>query len=138
MAIEDAAVLARLFSRLSNEDQISTFLYAFQELRQKRCEAAIRKEFGDIHYMTLPPGEPQEFRDQSMRAKRDAGLSAFDAAGELELNPLWEEIKEMFGYNAEDEADGWWYDWGLLRERSKGREIPGGIVNQIVVNYSVR
>jgi salicylate hydroxylase len=133
MAIEDGAVLAKLFSHLCNEDQISNFLYAFQDLRQKRCEAVIRKEFCDIHYMALPPGEAQQFRDQSMRAKRNAGLSALAAAGELELNPQWEEIKEIFGYDAEDEADNWWNEWGLLRERSKGRDLSIGMLNQIMV-----
>jgi len=137
MSVEDGAVLAKLFSHLRSEDQISNFLYAFQDLRQERCEAAITKEFGDINYMALPPGEHQEYRDNSMRTKRDAGLSALDAAGELELNPQWEQIKSTFGYDAEDEADNWWNEWGLLRERSKGRDVSTGVFDDLVVERRV-
>ena len=38
MAAEDAVVLGSLFSHLSTLDQIPSFLNAYQELRQKRCE----------------------------------------------------------------------------------------------------
>lgn len=137
MAVEDGAVLATLFSHLRNEDQINSFLYAFVDLRQQRCEQAIRKEFEDINYMALPPGEFQEYRDQTMRSKRDAGLSALDAVGDLELNPQWEEIKSIFGYDAEDEADNWWNEWGLLRERSIGRDVSTGIFDNLLVEHRV-
>jgi salicylate hydroxylase len=137
MSIEDGAVLAKLFSHLRNEDQISSFLYAFQDLRQERCEQAITKEFEDINYMALPPGEFQQHRDQSMRSKRDAGLSALDAMDDLESNPQWDQIKEIFGYDAEDEADNWWNEWGLLRERSIGRDVYNGIFDNLVVEQRV-
>ena len=137
MAIEDGAVLAKLFSHLRNEDQIAPFLHAFRDLRQERCEQARAKEFQEINYMSLPSGEFQEHRDQTMRAKRDAGSSVLDAVGDFELNPLWEQIKTVFGYDAEDEADNWWNDWGLLRERSMGREVPIAIFDNLVVEQRV-
>ena len=137
MAIEDGAVLAKLFSHLRNEDQIGSFLYAFQDLRQERCERANAEQTEEMNYMSLPPGEFQQHRDQTMRAKRDAGGSVLDAAGDLELNPLWEQIKKVFGYDAEDEADNWWNDWGLLRERSIGREVSTGIFHNLVVERRV-
>jgi salicylate hydroxylase len=136
MSVEDGAVLAKLFSHLRNEDQISSFLYAFQDLRKQRCEQATAKEFDDLHYMSLPPGEFQEYRDQIMRRKRDAGRSALDAAGSLELNPQWEEVRNFFVYDAEDEADNWWNEWGLLRERSIGRDIPTIFDNVMVERRS--
>ncbi|KAF8224334.1 FAD/NAD(P)-binding domain-containing protein [Tricholoma matsutake] len=138
MSVEDGAVLAKLFSHLRSEDQISSFLYAFQDLRQDRCEQAIAKEFDDINYMAMPPGDFQRYRDQTMRSKRDAGLSVLDAAGDLEINSQWEEIKQIFGYDAEDEADNWWNDWGLLRERSIGRDVSAsGIFDAVVVEQQV-
>jgi salicylate hydroxylase len=31
----------------------------------------------------------------------------------------WDQNRELFAYDAEDEADNWWVQWGLLQERSK-------------------
>jgi salicylate hydroxylase len=28
----------------------------------------------------------------------------------------------LFGYDAEDEADNWWVQWGLLQERAKASQ----------------
>lgn len=137
MAVEDGAVLAKLFSHLRTEDQISNFLYAFQDLRQPRCSAVLKKEFGDIQFMTLPPGEIQQYRDRIMREKRDAGLNVLDASGDSEETPEWSEIKEVFGYDAEDEADNWWMEWGLLRERAQGLDLAGGTFGSVVVEQQV-
>lgn len=120
LAIEDGAVLGTLFSHLRREDQISNFLWAFQDLRQPRCDGIAAKERGVLHFMTMPPGEHQQMRDSSMRAKRDRGLGILQASDEYEESPEWVEIKEIFGYDAEDEANNWWVEWGMLRERSKG------------------
>jgi salicylate hydroxylase len=81
--------------------------------------------------MTMPPGEYQEMRDSSMRAKRDAGVGILQAFDEQEESPEWVEIKEIFGYDAEDEANNWWVEWGLLRERSKGMKVSYGISMQV-------
>ncbi|TFK50180.1 FAD/NAD(P)-binding domain-containing protein [Heliocybe sulcata] len=122
MGVEDAAVLAKLFSHLRSEDQIRNFLYAFQDLRQKRCSDVLKQEMGNLLFMTMPPGSMQEARDQSMTQKHEAGLNVLgsDADGATEQ---WEEIKEIFGYEAEDEADNWWVKWGLLREHAKARAM---------------
>ena len=66
MAVEDGAVLAKLFSHLSEERQIESFLYAFQELRQERVKAVHQGEFGSVLYMTAA-GEMAAARDASMR-----------------------------------------------------------------------
>ncbi|KAG6885635.1 hypothetical protein C0993_012053 [Termitomyces sp. T159_Od127] len=121
MAIEDGAVLAKLFSHLRSADQITSFLYAFESLRLNRCTNVCTKEFGDLYFMTLPPGPQQEGRDNHFRGRRDRGLNVLDAESAEEETPQWVEIKEVFGYDAEDEADNWWQEWGLLRERAAGR-----------------
>ncbi|RDB26397.1 6-hydroxynicotinate 3-monooxygenase [Hypsizygus marmoreus] len=126
MTVEDGAVLAKLFSHLRTEDQISNFLWAFQDVRQPRCDSVVAREIGIVYFMTMPPGEHQEFRDQSMRAKRDAGIGILQASEDIEESPEWTEVKEVFGYDAEDEADNWWVEWGLLRERSKGVDVTYG------------
>ncbi|KAG6915296.1 hypothetical protein DXG01_012274 [Tephrocybe rancida] len=124
MTIEDAAVLARLFSHLRAADQIPSFLCAFQDLRQRRCSSVTSKEAGILEYMTMPSGDAQRQRDDTMRLKRDAGLGILEASEEAEESAEWVEIKEVFGYDAEDEADNWWVQWGLLRERANGVEVP--------------
>ncbi|KAF9459024.1 hypothetical protein BDZ94DRAFT_1062718 [Collybia nuda] len=133
MAVEDGAVLAKLFSHLRSEDQISHFLYAFQDLRQQRCARVLKKEINDIAFMTMPPGETQQCRDSVMRAKRDAGLDVLDAGSNMEETPEWAEIKEVFGYDAEDDADNWWMEWGVLRERAKGLELSCEVYGHVTV-----
>ncbi|KAH0585628.1 hypothetical protein H2248_008849 [Termitomyces sp. 'cryptogamus'] len=138
MAIEDGAVLAKLFSHLRSPDQITSFLYAFESLRLNRCTTVCTKEFGDIYFMTMPLGPQQEGRDNHFRSKRDRGLNVLDAESAEEECPQWTEIKEVFGYDAEDEADNWWQEWGLLRERAAGRVnvLEGGLANIVVKQQS--
>ncbi|KAF8650592.1 hypothetical protein AX16_005177 [Volvariella volvacea WC 439] len=123
MAVEDAAALGRLFCHLKSDEQIPDFLWALQNLRRTRCSAVYRKEAGDLVFMSIPPGEAQEARDSVMRAKRDAGIDALASTNGFEESPEWEEIKEVFAYDAEDEADNWWQEWGILKERALGNDI---------------
>jgi salicylate hydroxylase len=120
MAVEDAAVLAKLFSHLRAEDQISTFLHAFQDLREGRCASVVQSEQCNLYFQMLPAGPQQEERDHEMRARAARGESVF---GSGEAAEQWEQLKELFGYDAEDEADDWWVKWGLLRERAKQRSL---------------
>ncbi|KAK7020830.1 6-hydroxynicotinate 3-monooxygenase [Favolaschia claudopus] len=115
MGLEDAAVLAKLFSHLATDSQITDFLYAFQELRQPRAQAVLTSETGVIHYMGMPNCPDQEARDQAMQEKHKAGGDLFSGDDE---SAEWAEIKTVFGYDAEDEADNWWVTWGLLKARS--------------------
>ncbi|EIW57924.1 FAD/NAD-P-binding domain-containing protein [Trametes versicolor FP-101664 SS1] len=119
MAVEDGAVLAKLFSHLSEERQIESFLYAFQELRQPRARSVAAGEFGAAFFMTAT-GELAAGRDAAMRAQYEAGANALEGEGD-EANAAWEEIRTIFGYDCEDEADDWWVQWGLLRERALTR-----------------
>lgn len=116
MAVEDGAVLAKLFSHLSEEHQIESFLYAFQELRQDRVRAVRSGEFGSVFFMTAD-GPDAEQRDASMRAKHAKGQNVLDGEGGVES--VWEEYRIIFGYDCEDEADDWWVQWGMLRERAR-------------------
>ncbi|KAF8147414.1 hypothetical protein K438DRAFT_1989644 [Mycena galopus ATCC 62051] len=103
MGVEDGAVLAKLFSHLHTQDQISQFLYAFQDLRQPRCETVA------------------------------TGAHRFEVSDGGEETPEWEEIKTVFGCEAEDEADNWWVSWGLPKQRSLGTSIDLGTTHVQVV-----
>ena len=124
MAIEDGAVLARLFSHLSEERQIGSFLNAFQELRQERVKAVRQGEFHSVMYMTAGD-EVAQARDENMRRKAAAGKNVLDGDGDGDAAQIWEEYRVIFGYDCEDEADDWWVQWGLLRERALGRQASG-------------
>lgn len=131
MAVEDAAALAKLFLHLLNPDQISSFLWAFQDLRQERCEKVLRGELGNLDVISYPPGALQQARDDDMRAKHAAGKGALDSISE------WDQNKGVFGYNAEDAADEWWIQWGILRERAKENGAPLGHPLNVRVEHLV-
>ena len=52
MSLEDAAVLGKLFSHLRNEDQIGSFLWAYEDIRQARCNATLGEELGLFTFLT--------------------------------------------------------------------------------------
>lgn len=116
--MEDSAVLAKLFSHLRSEDQISTFLYALQELREGRCASVVKCEQGNLLFQMMPHGPQQEQRDNMLRKQVSEGRPMLSNSRPLDQ---WEQVKELFGYDPEDHADDWWIKWGLLRERAKDR-----------------
>ncbi|KAK7037830.1 hypothetical protein VNI00_010791 [Paramarasmius palmivorus] len=137
LGVEDAAVLGRLFSHLSSEDQISSFLWAFQDIRQERCASITRKEREIVQFITAETGTPlQQGRDEAMRAKRDAGVYALRSLGNtIEETQEWLDIKDVFAYDAEDEADNWWVQWGLLRERANYAEFDSPEIHAITYTH---
>lgn len=136
MAVEDGAVLAKLFSHISEDRQIENFLYAFQELRQPRTRAVRAGEFGNIFYMTMEDCEDTRQRDASMRAMAANGKNVLEGLGG-DVNRLWDEIRTIFGYDCEDEADNWWVEWGMLRERALERNsVDAGLTSTPLLDFS--
>ena len=130
MAIEDSAVLAKLFGHLLSADQVSSFLYAFPELRQARTKSTRVNEMGNIYFMAMPDDAGAIQRDQHFKARRDKSLSPLeDESGDA--SGVWESIKETWCYDAEDEADDWWVGWGMLRLRSQEMELEFGMEVQV-------
>ncbi len=119
MNLEDASVLAKLFSHLRDEAQILSFLYAFQNLREDRCMSNRTLDIGNVHFMNMPDGEMTEMRDTTMRGRWDQGKNVLSGDDEDGTVAQWDRNRELFGYDAEDEADNWWVQWGLLEERAK-------------------
>jgi len=118
VSLEDAGLLGKLFSHLSSADQIPSFLYAFQDLREKRCRDIQQQELNIVQLITLPDGPHQQGRDAKMKTNYAKGLSVFHG-DEGELAEQWEVNRITFTYDPEDDADNWWIQWGALRERSK-------------------
>lgn len=117
MAVEDAAVLGRLLSKLKSKDDIVKLLTGFQEIRQARCEIVRNSEQEKVEFMTIPPGPQRDSRDESMRLQKKQGELDWTTSSEAHLRKIWEEFRELFGYDAYDDADTWWVEWGMLFER---------------------
>ncbi|TFK88025.1 FAD/NAD(P)-binding domain-containing protein [Polyporus arcularius HHB13444] len=122
MAVEDGAVLAKLFSHLSSPTQIESFLYAFQEIRQARVRSVREAELGAIAMLTAD-GPAAAARDASLRANAAKGPGANVLEGGGSAESVWEEYSVLFGYDCEDEADEWWVQWGRLRQRAQDRSM---------------
>ncbi|KAJ3761326.1 hypothetical protein EV360DRAFT_38035, partial [Lentinula raphanica] len=160
LSVEDGVVLAKLLSPRSSSRQypspahlrpyIPTLLAAFQSVRYPHCASVQTREVGIIHYMTMPgaSGAERDAREQGMRARRDimeittlynlatacdSRSLGMNMGGSMDLLSYWVEIAEVFGYEAEDEAEEWWVTWGRY-------QITGGtevFVTEIVDDWSV-
>lgn len=76
-----------------------------------------------------------------MRAQMEEGRKDWTDSEDGYLRRSWEEFRDAFGYDAYDDADTWWVEWGILSERMHGREgnSNGNIFNgQIVVEQASR
>lgn len=118
MAIEDAAVLGNLLSRISHISQLGPLLRAYQDLRLPRTAAVQESSRLNQHIFHLPDGPEQRERDESMRA-----AMALELAGKTaELRRLsvgnknqWADKTKsdiLFGYDADAEVDRWWASHG--------------------------
>lgn len=118
MCLEDTAVFGSIFSHLQSYDQIAYFLSVFQELRQHRCEVMRTTEAGKTELVTLPKGQLQDNRNEGLRMAGGADALDWEDVSEDYLRRQWEEFRNNFAYDAYDEADTWWVEWGYLNEHA--------------------
>lgn len=85
-AIEDAAVLGNLFSRLTSRGNIGLLLHAYQELRETRCALILQDEESrhNIHSLREGTEHDLEEREEELREKY---LSRHITPEQLEM--LW-------------------------------------------------
>ena len=101
MAIEDAAVLGTLLSKMQHRAQIPDILSLYERLRKPRTKAirdrarAIRKVY------TLEDGPLQQERDRQLRE-----LVPYDGCPNFLADPSLQ--RTLFGYDANDEAEKAW------------------------------
>ena len=119
MAIEDAAVLGNLFSRISHPSQIAPLLHAYEKLRLPRTASTQASSRLNQHIFHLPDGPEQEARDADMRAAMEKELAMLrgenvDLTLEGNSNQWADRKKNMmqFGYDADAEADKYWVEEG--------------------------
>ena len=137
MAIEDAAVLGNLLSRLAHPDQLPALLQAYEDLRLPRTAVAQTQSRLNQCIFHLPDGPEQERRDADMRKSADRELErlrngtvtsgagkASDAAEESQNQRADEKRSWIpFGYDADEAAESWWREVG---ERKLG---AGGLAS---------
>ncbi|KAI0793854.1 FAD/NAD(P)-binding domain-containing protein [Fomes fomentarius] len=125
MAVEDAVVLGSLFSHLRTMNQIPSFLNAYQELRQRRCDLVKLADIGNAQMVAMPDGPAVDARDEDIRHE----IEEWD---EGTLKAQFEEIAEIFLYDAGDAAEEWWVNWGRFSQPA--REQPS--MMNLHLNYS--
>ena len=75
-----------------------------------------------VRFIVMPPGPQRDARDEYMRMQKELGRSNWEDCSESYLLKSWEEFCGIFGYDAFDDADTWWVEWGVLHERAKTKE----------------
>ncbi|KAI0344632.1 FAD/NAD(P)-binding domain-containing protein [Trametopsis cervina] len=114
----DAAFLGMLFANLTKEDQIDSFLAAYESSRRDRVKLVRHIELANLYQLAMPAGVEKDMRDTALKEKVAAGLDAFAQGGGDLAAQQWDLDKMLFAYDAEDHAAEWWNDWGLLKERA--------------------
>lgn len=109
MAIEDAAVLGNIFSRLTDSQQIPGFLQSYQSLRLSRTAETQMSSRLNQKIFHLPDGEEQRKRDDEMREAMRGGTS------EGNSNQWADQTKSraLFGYDADEVVNRWWKESGI-------------------------
>jgi len=123
MAIEDAAVLGNLLSRISRISQLGSLLEAYQDLRVGRAAAVQKSSRLTKGFFHLPDGPEQRERDENMRKAMALEFSGGSSGGSLPEpagnQNLWAgraETDAFFGYDADVEVDKWWAAHGKKLE----------------------
>jgi salicylate hydroxylase len=119
-AIEDAAVLGNLFTRITEKSQIPALLKAYESLRYKRATAAQLASLSMRSVLHQHDGPGQQTRDAGLREAMELTLRA--ARGEEipreayggNLNPWLDKTKKdaILKYDADDAVEEWWKEHG--------------------------
>ncbi|KAF8994817.1 hypothetical protein BDQ17DRAFT_1524804 [Cyathus striatus] len=119
MAVEDAAVLGHLFTKITSPRQIPSFLKAYEQIRKPRAtetQLASRKIQKIFHHSD---GPEQEARDASMRHGMEVALSELRGecvTDDCEGNSnLWADrvlCRAQFEYDADEVVMKWWAENG--------------------------
>ncbi|KAL0581032.1 hypothetical protein V5O48_001026 [Marasmius crinis-equi] len=120
MAIEDAAVLGNLFSRIAHKSQIHELLKAYQTIRFERATSMQTGSSDNRTLYHLADGPEQEARDASMRVAMEKTIQEMREAEKMSqdrgslsgqsVNP-WADKAKMaanFRYDVDEVTNRWW------------------------------
>ena len=120
MALEDAAVIGSLLSRLEASPQLPQLLRAYEALRRPRTIEAQLSSRENQYIFHLPDGVDQELRDSEMRTAMLTQLheDAVLAPQLVKCNSnQWADKQknmEQFSYDADEAADNWWTEHNIV------------------------
>ncbi|EPQ56649.1 FAD/NAD P-binding domain-containing protein [Gloeophyllum trabeum ATCC 11539] len=115
LAIEDAAALSSLFSRIREHNEIGRFVSAYHEVRYRPAYDVVHSEVGNmglISGMEHPYGEQPAQTDAALRSPTVVGIK--DVIPSAEFAYGWDGMIKLFNHDAEDDAEEWWHTWGSL------------------------
>ncbi|TFK46276.1 FAD/NAD(P)-binding domain-containing protein [Heliocybe sulcata] len=98
MAIEDAAVLGNLFSRVSSQAQIKPLLHAYMSLRLPRTAETQASSRLNQHIFHLPDGPEQQARDEAMKKAMRAELKDVLSGDEKQIR-----VANVWGRESEED-----------------------------------
>ncbi|KAK7056302.1 hypothetical protein VNI00_002855 [Paramarasmius palmivorus] len=110
MSIEDAAVLGRLFSSITDVRQISLLLYGYEEIRKPRILSTLRDTWSNRRIFHLPDGPDQILRDTSMRngMMRALAKESHKGAGNANMWADHQKNQEQYSFDGDQAVDDWW------------------------------
>lgn len=129
MAVEDAAVLGNLLSRLSHPAELTPLLRGYEVLRHHRTSETQKQSRLNQHIFHLPDGPAQQERDDSMRRAMETELARVNS--QLHYRPwtteemttaLWDSVAEKQRTTADFTGEGNSNQWADMR---KNREQFG-------------
>lgn len=101
MAVEDAAVLGALLSKMQHRAQIPDMLFLYERLRKPRTKAIRDRARAIREVYTLNDGPLQQQRDRHLRE-----LVPYEGYPNFLADPSLQ--RTLFGYDATEEAEKAW------------------------------
>ncbi|KAF7323524.1 FAD-binding-3 domain-containing protein [Mycena kentingensis (nom. inval.)] len=121
-ALEDGLFIGKVFSHTRDPARITEFFHAFQEAREPRCTRLRNMDQEYIDILSVVDGEIQEGRDATIRANDAAGRNGMEG----DLQQMMDDFVFAYGYDADDDADEWWINWGRMRQHGGSNGGGGG------------
>ncbi|KAJ7443008.1 hypothetical protein FB451DRAFT_1413928 [Mycena latifolia] len=104
IAVEDGFALGRIFSHLTEREQVAYLLRGYREVRHVRSMTTEASELGAFIVITFPPGPARDMRNQQFGLSL---LNTEDMSDEL-LAMTWATYLVQFNYDANEAVDEWW------------------------------
>ncbi|KAJ7624838.1 hypothetical protein FB45DRAFT_87460 [Roridomyces roridus] len=108
-SLEDGVFVGTLFSHTRSASRVPQFFRAFQEHRETRCSRIQVGEKDLRELLCLPEGPAREAIETALLASVNAGQ---ENTFEGNLESLLDDFREVFSYDASDDAQEWWMSWG--------------------------
>ncbi|KAF7297002.1 FAD-binding-3 domain-containing protein [Mycena indigotica] len=114
-ALEDSVFIGKIFSHTHDRSRIPELLYAFQEHREPRCNLLCDIDMKYVTSLTQDDEDTYITRDAMFRTNYQQGKNVMEIPESHEGQTM-EETRMLFSYDAGDDADEWWINWGRFHD----------------------